>query len=146
VPSPLVASKQDTDVQYNQALTLLLSQLAADCKGDHATASAAMVIATHNVPSVLHAVNLMTELGIPSNQQAVQFAQIKGMCENVTLALGQAGYNSNQLVLFGDFQEIFPWLLRRIEENSDVLSAMAEQRKSLWTEVLRRLRGTTKIY
>lgn len=64
---------------------------------------------------------------------------MQGMCENLTAALGQAGYNSNQLVLFGEFQEIFPWLLRRLEENSDMLSAMAEQKHFLWAEVKRRL-------
>ena len=44
-------------------------------------------------------------------------AQIMGMCDNITLALGQHQYNSHKLVLFGDFDEVFPWLLRRLEEN-----------------------------
>eukprot|EP01051_Picozoa_sp_SAG22_P027083 SAG22_NODE_8891_length_623_cov_1.087786_1_plen_55_part_01 len=33
------------------------------------------------------------------------------------------GYNAHKLVLYGDFEEVFPWLLRRLDENRDMLGA-----------------------
>jgi len=80
----------------------------------------------------------MRELGLGRNHPRVALAQIMGMCENITIALGQGGYNSHKLVLFGDFDEIFPWLLRRLEENQDMLSAMAGEQDLLWAELKRR--------
>ena len=40
-------------------------------------------------------------------------------------ALGQRGYNAHKLVLFGDFEQIFPWLLRRLEVGLCVVRASA---------------------
>ena len=46
----------------------------------------------------------------------VHVAQILGMADGLTLALAKSGYNTHKLVLFGDFFEIFPWMLRRVSE------------------------------
>lgn len=71
----------------------------------------------------------------------IHMAQILGMSDNVTYALGLAGYNVHKLVLFGDFFDIFPWLLRRLDENGDLLGAMATERTHLWRVIRHRLWG-----
>ena len=56
-----------------------------------------------------------------------------------SLALGAAGYNSNKLVLYGDFEEVFPWLLRRLDENKDMLGAAQLELPLIHNELKRRM-------
>jgi len=51
------------------------------------------------------------------------YIKIMGLCDNLGHCLGDQGYNAHKLVLFGDFSEVFPWLLRRLDENQDVMGA-----------------------
>ena len=62
-----------------------------------------------------------------------------GICDNVTCALGAAGYNALKLVLFGDYHEIFPWLLRRLDENSDLMGAPLLESPLVTKELRRRM-------
>lgn len=133
VEPPLVDSKKATDEQYDTVISLILHRLK---EGQQV----AMVVATHNHTSIGKFVQLMDELEIPRNHPMVQTAQILGMSDNLTFALGLAGFNSHKLILFGDFYQIAPWLFRRVEENSDLLSAMSEQRHLLWEELRRRFK------
>ena len=41
-------------------------------------------------------------------------------------------------VLFGKFEDLFPWLLRRLDENRDVLGAAQRDRALLIAELQRR--------
>ena len=71
----------------------------------------------------------------------VHFAQILGMADDATYGLGAAGYNALKLVPYGAFDELLPWLLRRLEENSSILGAAAEERPLLRRELRRRVLG-----
>jgi len=53
--------------------------------------------------------------------------------------LGLSDFNALKLVCYGDFEEILPWLVRRLHENSDVLGATVQERVLLWREVKRRM-------
>lgn len=128
----LLQRKEETDAAFDEAVKVLLEQIARD------KSSAAVVIATHNRNSILGAVESMERLGLERDHRRVTFAQIMGMADNITLALGQHGYNSHKLVLFGKFNELFPWLLRRLEENSDMLGAMSSEKHLIYTELRRR--------
>ena len=81
----------------------------------------------------------MRALGLPNNHPNVHIAQILGICDHVACALGASGYNALKLVLFGEFGEIFPWLLRRLEENSDVMGAALLESALVTRELRRRL-------
>ena len=102
--------------RYEQALSFLLERIAAD-------GTAAVMIATHNQASIAHAVQTMESLGLDRGHPAVHFGQILGITDNLSVALGLSGYNAMKLVLFGDFNEVFPWLIRRLDENRDMLGA-----------------------
>ena len=105
------------------------------------------MVATHNESSVRRAVAKMAEVGLPPAHTHVHFAQILGMADHLTYALGlgtqegEATHNSNKLLVYGDFDEVLPWMLRRLQENQDVLGAAARERALLWREVGRRLSG-----
>ena len=66
--------------------------------------------------SVEKAVERMEQWNIPSNHGRIHFAQILGMADYISFGLGKSGFNAYKLVLYGKFDNIFPWLLRRIDE------------------------------
>jgi proline dehydrogenase len=78
LPLPIVDSKESTDVQYDAAIALLLRNIG----------SAALVVATHNSASVEKAMSEMQRLAIDKSSTRVNFAQLMGMCEDLTLSLG----------------------------------------------------------
>lgn len=139
VKCPILATKEDTDAAYDDAIAEMVRAIAADAD------SCAVIVATHNTASVARCCDEMERAGLPRNHPSVNMAQIMGMCDNVTLALAAAGYNSHKLALYGDFGEIVPWLLRRMDENGDGLSAMTEERRVLSKEVWRRLNPLRRL-
>ena len=155
-------SKADTDAAYDSAVRSLLESIAADA------GSAAVVIATHNEASVVSAVEAMEALSLEPDHPNVHFAQILGMADHLTYALGlgttpaaaaavgattevasssaaaasgTATHNATKLLVYGDFDQVLPWMLRRLQENQDVLGAAARERSLLWRELWRRLRS-----
>jgi proline dehydrogenase len=126
---------------------------------------AAVVVATHNSESVEKAMSEMQRLGIDKSSQRVNFAQLMGMCEDLTLSLGthtlphqhsivvvcnaklildggrragQLGYNAHKLLPYGPLENVMPYLIRRVQENSSVLGGTARERQLIWHELKRR--------
>jgi hypothetical protein len=56
-------------------------------------------------------------LKLANNDKRVHFAQILGMADYCSNVLAIEGYNVSKLVTFGPFDEVMPWLLRRLDEN-----------------------------
>ncbi|CAL1135816.1 unnamed protein product, partial [Cladocopium goreaui] len=83
----------------------------------------ALMLATHNRASLWNAVKEMDRLGLARDDPRIHFAQILGMVDNLTWALGLAGYNASKLLVFGQVHEVLPWLLRRARENRDAFGA-----------------------
>lgn len=131
-PYPLQPSKADTDAAYDEAVRVVLERIGSD------ETAAAVMVATHNTPSVAGAVAVMESVGLAPDCPQVHFAQVMGMCDHLAAALGKAGFNTHKLVLFGAFHELFPWLLRRLDENRDLLGAAQSDRRLLVAEVVRR--------
>jgi len=108
--------------------------------------SAALVVATHNALSVEKAMREMHRLGIEKSSRRVNMAQLMGMCEDLTLSIGQLGYNAHKLLPYGPLENVMPYLIRRVQENSSVLGGTARESKLIWDELKRRLMqlsGTT---
>ena len=72
-------------------------------------------------------------------KDGIYFAQLQGMCDHVSSALGQEGYSVYKYLPYGPVKEVMPYLLRRLEENSDIMGAVGKQRLMIWTELKRRL-------
>eukprot|EP00308_Calcidiscus_leptoporus_P012109 CAMPEP_0119398132 /NCGR_PEP_ID=MMETSP1334-20130426/140687_1 /TAXON_ID=127549 /ORGANISM="Calcidiscus leptoporus, Strain RCC1130" /LENGTH=428 /DNA_ID=CAMNT_0007421987 /DNA_START=19 /DNA_END=1305 /DNA_ORIENTATION=+ len=141
-PHYLQPSKADTDREYDTCVERLLHELAA-AEGPQADERSrpcvALLLATHNRPSIERACHLMRDLGLAKANSRVHFAQILGMADDLTHTLGLSGFNALKLVPFGSFEEVLPWLLRRLEENQDALGASAAERPLLRGEIWRRL-------
>ncbi|XP_029462931.1 hydroxyproline dehydrogenase [Rhinatrema bivittatum] len=98
-----------------------------------------VIVASHNEESVIHAVRRMHELHIPQDGGAVCFGQLLGMCDQVSLTLGQAGYAVYKSIPYGSVDDVIPYLVRRAQENQTVLQGIRKERDLLRRELRRRI-------
>eukprot|EP00571_Detonula_confervacea_P002260 CAMPEP_0172329058 /NCGR_PEP_ID=MMETSP1058-20130122/60674_1 /TAXON_ID=83371 /ORGANISM="Detonula confervacea, Strain CCMP 353" /LENGTH=588 /DNA_ID=CAMNT_0013046205 /DNA_START=387 /DNA_END=2153 /DNA_ORIENTATION=+ len=132
VPSPIHETAEDTHRCYDEVIELLLNHRFQNGPG------LKVMIATHNKESIEKAVKLMDELGLGPNDSGVHFAQLYGMSDNLTFTLGQHAYNSFKYLPYGKVEEVVPYLLRRAQENSDVLGNAGSELGLLQDELKKR--------
>src|SRR3989338_4705648 len=126
-PSPILPDKQATDSSYTSLADLILR--------NHARAT--VMIATHNQHSIYLATELMRTYNIePAGP--VYFAQLLGMSDILSFNLGAKGYHVYKYVPYGPVNEVIPYLLRRAQENSDMLSFAQVERELCWKELCQR--------
>eukprot|EP00123_Amoebidium_parasiticum_P011890 comp20971_c0_seq1/m.28067 comp20971_c0_seq1/g.28067 ORF comp20971_c0_seq1/g.28067 comp20971_c0_seq1/m.28067 type:complete len:610 (-) comp20971_c0_seq1:279-2108(-) len=131
IEDPICSSKEETDRSYDQGVALVLGAVAQD-------KPVAIMVASHNEHSIKQAVQLMRNLAIPRNTQAVYFGQLMGMCDHISLTLGAKSFNIAKYVPYGPIGETIPYLLRRAQENSSILGQTLTERTMLWMELKRR--------
>ncbi|KAM9224373.1 hydroxyproline dehydrogenase isoform 2-T2 [Dugong dugon] len=119
---------------YSRCLELMLTHVSRRGPLCH------LMVASHNEESVRHATKRMWELGIPLDGP-VCFGQLLGMCDHVSLALGQAGYAVYKSIPYGSLEEVIPYLIRRAQENRSVLQGARREQELLSQELRRRLLG-----
>lgn len=131
--SPIHDSKEETDRCYDEVVEKLLRY-----RSEHGPGLEVMV-ASHNQGSIERAVHLMQRLGIQcADNPSVHFAQLFGMCDNLTFTLGKANFNAFKYLPYGPVGEVMPYLLRRAEENSSVLDKTGDEIHLLLDELKRR--------
>nr|XP_048294356.1 hydroxyproline dehydrogenase isoform X2 [Myodes glareolus] len=123
-----------TSRSYSRCLELMLRRVSQHGPLCH------LMVASHNEESVLQATKRMWELGIPLDGP-VCFGQLLGMCDHVSLALGQAGYVVYKSIPYGCLEEVIPYLIRRAQENRSVLQGARREQALLSQELWRRLLG-----
>uniref|UniRef100_A0A7S1SX85 Proline dehydrogenase n=1 Tax=Tetraselmis chuii TaxID=63592 RepID=A0A7S1SX85_9CHLO len=137
-PSPIHDTIQDTHDNFNRCMEMMLDSVAAE-RGH-------LVIATHNEESCKRAMRTMSTLGIHPSNMRVKFGQLQGMCDFLTYSLSAYGYRSYKYLPYGPLHEVLPYLIRRAQENSDMLGATDIERSLMLSEVWRRMsrfmRGT----
>ena len=69
----------------------------------------------------------------------MHFAQLYGMADNLTFPLGLHGYNAFKYLPYGEVQEVLPYLLRRAQENGDMLGNAGAEVNLLKQELKKRL-------
>ena len=109
-PSPIQNDKSFTDGDYNAAVAYCI---------DHLN-EIAVIIASHNEYSNLHAAEILDTKGIAHNHPHVHFSQLYGMSDNITFNLADAGYSVSKYLPFGPIREVIPYLMRRAQENSSL--------------------------
>lgn len=118
-----------------------------------------VMCATHNQRSIEKAIALMERLGLHTlsggdlsvrgdhsdgssrPEQVVHFAQLYGMCDHLTYPLGKHNYSAYKYLPYGPIDEVIPYLLRRAQENSDVLGNAGKEKSLLKGELKRRFLG-----
>jgi proline dehydrogenase len=131
-PSPINASKSDTDNEYNLALRRCLDNIdVVDiCAG------------THNEYSCKLLVQHMAEKKIANNHPHIYFSQLYGMSDNISFNLANAGYNVSKYLPYGPVESTLPYLARRAEENTAIAGQMSKELEIIVKE--RRRRKTRK--
>ncbi|KAG0585708.1 hypothetical protein KC19_2G031600 [Ceratodon purpureus] len=137
VPSPIHPNIEATHRNYNLCAAFMLEQAAS---GD-----GAVVLATHNMNSGRAAAAKVQELGFSRGNPRVQFAQLKGMADVLSLSLVHAGFRVSKMLPFGSVPEFIPFIVRRAEENRGLLGNTAIDRQYLRAELTRRLQGSLTL-
>ncbi|GLJ42502.1 hypothetical protein SUGI_0880940 [Cryptomeria japonica] len=132
-PSPIHSSIQDTHNCYDACASLMMEKAAM--------AEASVVLATHNFQSGKAAAAKAEELNIRKGNDRVQFAQLKGMADSLSLGLVQAGFQVSKYLPFGPVDHVMPYLIRRAEENRGLLSTTTADRQRISKELSRRLQA-----
>jgi proline dehydrogenase len=127
-PSPIHATKADTDADYDAALEYCLN---------HAD-SIAFVAATHNEASTQLLAEQMHEKSISPGHPNVFFSQLYGMGDNLSYVLAKNGYRVSKYVPYGPVADAVPYLIRRAEENSSAAGHMSRELDMIARELKRR--------
>lgn len=127
-PTPICASKQATDDNFDEVMTYLLENLE----------DISVFIGTHNEESTYLAMELMEKLGIDKKDDRVWFGQLYGMSDHITFNLAELGYNVAKYIPFGPVRDVMPYLIRRAEENTSVAGQTSRELTLLQIEKKRR--------
>ena len=137
--SPIHDSLQETHDCYNNAMEYLLRQMKST-----KSPSIKVMCASHNRESIELSIKLFHELGLSNDScDGLSFAQLYGMADDLTISLGEnrgKGYNVYKYLPYGQIKEVVPYLLRRAQENADVLGKSKYEMELLFDELKDRCR------
>lgn len=147
--SPIHDNYEDTNRNYHECLDVVLHKISQDLQKHNAKSITSLMVASHNRQSIEYAIKRSDELGIPPETDVtggVHFAQLLGMADNLTFTLGHEGYMAFKYVPYGPLEEVMPYLIRRAQENGDVLSKVDEERALIWNELSRRFQNQFSLH
>ena len=133
IADPIHDTANATHRNYDEVVELLLRYRAINGPGLE------IMVASHNEQSIRHATALMDKLGLAPNDDCVHFAQLLGMSDHLTYTLGKAGYSAYKYLPYGKVREVVPYLIRRAQENGDVLGNTGKELELLHKELRRRV-------
>lgn len=107
--SILFTNKSDTDSNYNNAIKYIIY------KTKTSRPDLKLMIATHNLDSVNLALNLKP------TPDSTSFAQLMGMKDSLGNHIISHGYKVYKYAPYGSISETYPYLLRRLHENSFIV-------------------------
>ncbi|KAE9019930.1 Proline dehydrogenase 1 [Phytophthora rubi] len=128
---PIHDTIEDTHANYDSQVTKLLRN----------NNLASFMVASHNEKSVVSTVQQMQDIGISRATGGVYFGQLLGMCDHVSYTLGADAYKVFKYVPYGPIHEVLPYLIRRAQENSGLMSGAQLEMRMLRTEIKRRMFG-----
>eukprot|EP01025_Chloroclados_australasicus_P010567 TRINITY_DN1433_c0_g1_i4.p2 TRINITY_DN1433_c0_g1~~TRINITY_DN1433_c0_g1_i4.p2 ORF type:complete len:291 (+),score=58.82 TRINITY_DN1433_c0_g1_i4:991-1863(+) len=130
-PSPIHDTIEDTHANYNRVLELVLNEVKDSGKAE-------VMVASHNQQSIELAISLMDKLELRPRSSGVFFGQLLGMADHLSYTLGRNGYRAYKYVTFGPVEEVIPYLVRRAQENSGMMSGAQLELKLVQNELWRR--------
>ncbi|XP_047739020.1 proline dehydrogenase 1, mitochondrial isoform X2 [Hyalella azteca] len=142
---PINPSFDATSEMYHRCLLEALQKIKKN-KEDGCPTKIAIMVASHNEDTVRFTIRNMKQFGVQPEDRLICFGQLLGMCDHISLPLGQSGYSVYKYVPYGPVNEVLPYLSRRATENSSLMSKLQKERSMLWKELIRRLRTGKFVY
>merc|ERR1712117_802469 len=136
---PINADYEATSAMYHSVLDECLTRIKSLKDAGDDPQKIGIMVASHNADTVRYGVRRMEELGLDPQERVLCFAQLLGMCDQITFPLGQSGYSVYKYVPYGPVNEVLPYLSRRANENGGLLTKIAMEKSLLRKELLRRL-------
>ncbi len=127
-PSPIHASRKETDDDYNTALLYCVQNI-KDIR---------LIAGTHNEDSSRKLMELMQEAHLSENDSRIFYSQLYGMSDNISFNLAHAGFNVVKYVPYGPVKLVMPYLIRRAEENTSVAGQVGRELSLILKEKQRR--------
>jgi proline dehydrogenase len=127
-PTPICASKEATDENYDAAVKYMVDHLD----------TMSIFEGTHNEASTYFLMDLMEERGIKSTENRIWFGQLYGMSDNISYNLADSGFNVAKYLPFGPVKDVMPYLIRRAEENTSVAGQTSRELAKIKAERNRR--------
>jgi len=143
---PINPTYEATSEMYHSVLDECLTRIHALKTSGQDSQKIGIMVASHNEETVKYGVKRMKELGLDPQERVLCFAQLLGMCDQITFPLGQAGYSVYKYVPYGPVNEVLPYLSRRANENGSLLGKVAVEKKLLSQELARRIRTGQLFY
>ena len=109
-PTPICASKQATDINYDAAVDYMLQNLDL----------MSIFVGTHNETSSYKVMSRINEWNLDTKDKRIHFGQLYGMSDNISYNLAENHYNVAKYLPFGPVRDVMPYLIRRAEENTSV--------------------------
>ena len=136
---PINPNFEATSAMYHSVLDECLSRIKAFKDAGEGPDRIKVMVASHNDDTIRYGIRRMAELGLDPQDRVLSFAQLYGMCDQVTFPLGQAGYSVYKYVPYGPVHEVLPYLSRRATENGTMLTRVKQEKRLLLKELLRRV-------
>ena len=127
-PTPICASKEATDINYDAAVDYMLQHL------DRMS----IFVGTHNETSSYKVMNRISEWNLDRNDNRIWFGQLYGMSDNISYNLAAYDYNVAKYLPFGPVRDVMPYLIRRAEENTSVAGQTNRELELIKAERTRR--------
>ena len=127
-PCPVHTIKENTDTDYNKALTLCVENIdiVSVCAG------------THNEESSSLLINLLDKHKISKDDKRIYFSQLLGMSDHISYNAAKQGFNVAKYVPYGPVNDVIPYLIRRAKENTSIAGQMGRELNNIIDEKKRR--------
>lgn len=127
-PTPICASKEATDINYDAAVDYMLQHL------DRMS----LFVGTHNETSSYMVMDRISALNLDKKDNRIWFGQLYGMSDNISYNLAAEQYNVAKYLPFGPVRDVMPYLIRRAEENTSVAGQTNRELELIKAERTRR--------
>uniref|UniRef100_T1J6H7 Proline dehydrogenase n=1 Tax=Strigamia maritima TaxID=126957 RepID=T1J6H7_STRMM len=132
-PDPINDTYLGTEEMYLRVVDFVLEQIKGSFK-------CTVVMATHNETAIRVILQKVIDLELDFQSPQINFAQLYGMSEQVTMPLAKSGVTVFKSIPYGTITETLPYLYRRATENRSIIKGARKEREMLWSELKDRMK------